>query len=364
MKKIGLLGGTFDPVHLTHIQNAKNAYEQLNLDEVWLIPVLNNPFDKTIVATNKQRLDMLNLAIEDYPYIKICDIELKKDINVKSYTFDTVSELKEIYSDYEFYFIIGYDQASKFHLWYKSEELAKLAKIAVISRLGYSKSENFDKYLMTEINTQATNTSSSLIRDGKCLDLDQKVLNYMMTNSIYTKTMIKPRMSEKRYIHTLSMTNLACEFAKNNGVDVSKARAAGLLHDVAKEMDKDEMTKIMEKYFSKHLDASFPVWHQWVSAYVAKNEFAIDDEEILTAITNHTTGSINMSKLDMCIYCADQYDPSRGYDSSKEIELCNKDIVAGFKKALIDFYNFSKEKNRNIDQIFYDIYKKYVLEEK
>lgn len=363
MKKIGLLGGTFDPIHLTHIQNAKLAYQQLGLDEVWLIPVLNNPFTKTIVATSLQRLDMIKLAIKDEPYIKICDIELKKDPQLKSYTYDTVKELKTLY-DADFYFIIGYDQASKFDLWYKSDELAKMAKIAIISRLGYELPSFLNKYHMIELKTKATNTSSSAIRQGVHLeDLNQDVLKYMMEHSIYTKTMIKSRMSEKRYIHTLSMTDLACEFALCNDVDEKKARVAGLLHDVAKEMDKDEMMRIMETHFKEHLDASFPVWHQWVSSYVAKTEFKIDDPQIIQAIQNHTTGSCNMSKLDMCIYCADQYDPSRGYDSSKEIELCKKDIEQGFKQALIDFYEFSKAKNRKIDQVFFDIYSKYVLEE-
>jgi nicotinate-nucleotide adenylyltransferase len=67
-----------------------------------------------------------------------------------------------------------------------------------------------------------------------------------------------------------------------------------------------------------------------------------------------------MSRLDMCIYCADKYDRSRGYDSSKEIELCKKDIREGFKQSLEDFYTFSKKKNRPIDPIFFDVYKTYV----
>ena len=106
MARIGLLGGTFDPIHNAHINIAKEAYEQLNLDEIWFIPVLNNPFEKKIVATNEQRVKMIELASKDYSYMKICDIELKKDPNVKSYTYDTLKELNEIY-DHEFYFKCG-----------------------------------------------------------------------------------------------------------------------------------------------------------------------------------------------------------------------------------------------------------------
>ena len=79
----------------------------------------------------------------------------------------------------------------------------------------------------------------------------------------------------------------------------------------------------------------------------------------MQAITNHTTASMEMSKLDMCVYCADKLDPLRGYDSSKQIALCKEDILEGFKGELVNFYNFSKEKNRDIDECFFDVYQKY-----
>lgn len=359
MKKIGILGGTFDPIHNIHIRNALLAYQQLGLDEVWIVPVLNNPFNKTIVATNEQRVEMINLAIQPFPFIKLCDFELKQNINEKSYTYNTILAFKEKL-DANYYLIIGYDQALKFDHWYKAKELSKIANIVVITRQGYPQPQCYHTYNMKELHAIPSNTSSSAIRDGKCLDLDDQVLKYMMMHSIYTKTMIKSKMSEKRYLHTLSMTELACNIAKSNQLDQEKAKVAGLLHDIAKEIPYDKAKKIMCQHYPQFIDSPVQIWHQWISAFIAKTVYKIDDQEILQAISNHTTGSVNMSKLDMCIYCADQYDPFRGYDSKKQIELCYKNIKLGFKQALIDFLEYANQKNQKIDPIFNEIYEKYV----
>ena len=72
--------------------------------------------------------------------------------------------------------------------------------------------------------------------------------------------------------------------------------------------------------------------------------FLIEDPIILKAIEDHTTASVDISLIGKCLYVADKLDPLRGYDSSKQIELCKKDINAGFRDSLIDFYEFSKKK--------------------
>lgn len=361
MAKIGLLGGTFDPIHNGHIRNAKAAYQQLKLDEVWFIPVLNNPFTKEIVASNEERMEMIRLATKDYPYMKICDIELHANVNEKSYTYDTLVKLNRMYH-HDFYFIIGYDQAEQFEKWYQADKINTQATLVAIERLGYQKHSNIEKFNMIELEVEATDISSTAIKNGDISALDPEVLHYMMMHSIYTKTMIRPLMSQKRYIHSLSVADTAREFALSNNVDSNKAYIAGLLHDIAKEMPMDQMKALMSRYYPEHLEASVPVWHQWLSAFLAKEKYSVEDADILQAITNHTTASIEMSLLDMCVYCADKYEPTRDFDASKERALCNQNIVEGFRYALKDFYEFSKKKNRKIDKVFFEIYKKYVEE--
>lgn len=154
---------------------------------------------------------------------------------------------------------------------------------------------------------------------------------------------------------------MAKEIAKANHLNEQQAYIAGMFHDVAKEMPDEQALEIMKSHFEKFVDKPIAIWHQWVSKYVSENEFMIDDPVILKAIEDHTTGSLNISPIGKCVYVADKLDPTRGYDSSAQIELCKKDIHAGFRNSLIEFYEFSKKKSRNIDECFYEIYNKYVV---
>ena len=197
------------------------------------------------------------------------------------------------------------------------------------------------------------------MKKGKRNVVDKKVLMYAFRHGLYLENFVRKYMSKKRFDHTCSVAKLARKFANCNGVDGTKAYIAGMLHDIAKEMDRDEEMHLMKEYYPQFVLKPRPIYHQWLSTYLAKKDFYIEDEAILQAITNHTTASMEMSKLDMCVYCADKLDPLRGYDSSKQIALCKEDILEGFKGELVNFYNFSKEKNRDIDECFFDVYQKY-----
>ena len=361
--KIGLLGGSFDPIHDGHVLIAKTVKDVLKLDEVWFIPVLNNPFKDRGMASGEHRIKMIEIATRKDDSMKVCDIELKGDPTVKSYTYHTLLKLKDLYKEHDFYYIIGADQVEKFHLWYEAIKISELVQLVCLGRKGYKSSpENIDQYDMLEISYDPIKASSTAVREGNFKHIDKKVIEYFTMNGLYLDGIVSTYMSEKRFIHTKSMAQLAKEIAIANDLDPLKAYVAGMLHDIAKEMDHKKAEKIMNKYYPDYIHYPEVVWHQWLSCYVSKKVFHIKDKEILQAIENHTTASTNMSKLDMCIYCADKYDRSRGYDSSKQIELCKKDIVEGFKESLKDFYLFSQKKKRDIDPIFFEIYKKYVEE--
>lgn len=361
--KIGLLGGSFDPIHDGHVLIAKTVKKALDLDEVWFIPVLNNPFKDRQMASGKDRIAMIELAISKEKGMKVCDIELHKDPAIKSYTYNTLCELKELYPDDEFYYIIGDDQVLKFDRWYEAQKISSMVQLVCMARKGYETSkENQKQFNMLNIEYEPIKASSTAVRVGNFKHVNKKVIEYFTSHGLYLESIVETYMSKKRFIHTKSMASLAVEIAKANDIDPLKAYVAGMLHDVAKEMEPKKAKKIMEKYYASHLDKPEAVWHQWLSSYVAKKTFHLKDKEILQAIENHTTASTNMSKLDMCIYCADKYDRSRGFDSSKEIEACKADITEGFKMALKDFYTFSKKKNRPIDPIFFEIYNVYVEE--
>ena len=236
-----------------------------------------------------------------------------------------------------------------------------MVQLVCFNRGGYNTdSKNIKKYHFLKMEHDGIEASSTQIRKGDLSLLDKDVLKYISKNGIYLDTMIEPRMKKKRYLHTLSVAFLAAEIAESNGLDSRQAYIAGIMHDVAKEMEHDKAQDLMNKYYSDFVDKPEAVWHQWLSAYVSKNEFLIEDDVILKAIEDHTTASPTISKVGMCLYVADKLDPLRGYDSSADIALCKENIVEGFKKSLISFYEFSIKKGRNIDPCFFDVYNTFV----
>src|SRR5690625_4105945 len=107
MKKIGILGGTFDPPHIGHLIIAEEVRLALELEEVWFIPTATPPHKDEARTDSGHRIKMTKLAIADNPYFKINTIETER--TGKSYTIETIRELKAQYLDYDFHFIIGAD---------------------------------------------------------------------------------------------------------------------------------------------------------------------------------------------------------------------------------------------------------------
>ena len=134
MKKIGIMGGTFDPIHSGHLMLGKQAYEEYDLDCVWYMPSRQPPHKKDHGITPAAlRLEMVNLAVERTPFFSCSDFELRrKDGN--TYTADTLRLLKEEYPDTEFYFIVGADSIFDIEKCYHPELVMKLAVILAADR--------------------------------------------------------------------------------------------------------------------------------------------------------------------------------------------------------------------------------------
>lgn len=356
MSRIGIIGGAFDPIHLGHTKIMAAAIDQLELDRLLIIPTKNNPWKEKAVASDKQRIDMIRIAIRDMTKAVVDTTEIDMDEHKKNYTIDTIELLKNKYYNDELFYIVGMDQAVLFDKWKKAKKISKMVSLVTFARTGYQVNENIDKFHFQIIDVAASNESSTAFKEGKLEMVDKEVLKYISREGLYLRQIVKNYMSKKRYDHTCSVADLAAEFARNNGLDAKKAYIAGMLHDVAKEMDKKKALCLMKKHFSKYTNKPEAIYHQWLSAYIAKYDFLIEDEEILQAIMNHTTANIDMKPLDMCVYCADKLDPLRGYDSSKQIAMCNEDITKGFCQELNNFYEFSKRENRAIDECFFEVY--------
>jgi nicotinate-nucleotide adenylyltransferase len=136
VKKIGIMGGTFDPVHIAHLITAETALVQGRLDEIWFIPVNVPPLKLSGIpeASPVQRMEMLQSAIADVPGYKALDIELRR--SGTSYSIDTMLELHEQYPDYHFSYIIGADRIIDLPKWHRIRELAELVNFIGVMRPG------------------------------------------------------------------------------------------------------------------------------------------------------------------------------------------------------------------------------------
>ena len=132
-KKIGILGGTFDPFHKGHFMLAKTAYQQFELDEVWIMPNGNPPHKRNIEQTDFEiRCEMIRLSIKEAPYMVLCDYEGSEDSY--HFTYQTLGEFKKMYPKDEFYFIIGADSLRDFPTWREPGIIAQLCTLLVACR--------------------------------------------------------------------------------------------------------------------------------------------------------------------------------------------------------------------------------------
>ncbi|WP_268912963.1 nicotinate-nucleotide adenylyltransferase [Lentilactobacillus sp. SPB1-3] len=159
-KKIGLLGGTFNPIHNGHLIIAEQVIDQLGLDEIRFMPDFMPPHvDKKLAIDAKDRVTMINGSIRDNPHFAIEMEEIAR--GGTSYSYDTLVALKRRNPNYEYYFIIGGDMVEYLPKWHKIDELAKLVTFVGVKRSGY---KTTSKYPIIWVDVPFIDISSTLIR--------------------------------------------------------------------------------------------------------------------------------------------------------------------------------------------------------
>jgi nicotinate-nucleotide adenylyltransferase len=132
--RIGLLGGTFDPIHLGHLAAARAAMDCAALDRLLIIPTGRPPHRDGAVAGADQRLEMSRLAIDGDPRLDVSDIEIRRE--GLSYTADTLRQLKKEHPADELFLVLGWDAARLFSSWHRPGEVRRLASVVVVTRPG------------------------------------------------------------------------------------------------------------------------------------------------------------------------------------------------------------------------------------
>lgn len=341
-----IFGGAFDPIHDGHINMAKFASKTLDADVFFVVSRIS--VWKETSAAIEDKINMINLAIKDYPEFKLDLFEVNSG-KIYNYSIDTVRYFKEKFPNDTLYYLIGADQVEQFHHWKDAKELSTLCQIVFFKRANHELiSENISIYNIQMIDGPVVDITSSQIRSCASLLTPFSVVKYIEEHELYYMSQLKALLKEKRYLHSVSVANLSYEIALANNVkDPIKAYIAGLLHDCGKYVCDpivDERKAIMGNE-----DIIQPLQHQFVGVEVAKQVFGIKDTNILNAIKYHATGRAHMSQLEKIVYAADKADPTRGYDSSSLIQAMKQNINEGFVTVLRANKEYLTEKGKRFD---------------
>ena len=168
------------------------------------------------------------------------------------------------------------------------------------------------------------------------------------------RRLAKKRLSAKRYQHTLNVRRMAVKLAKRWGADPEKAALAALLHDTAKELPREEMLQILNDNAIMAENAQnrpSPVWHGICAAILARTQWGVEDEEVLSAIRCHTTGKPGMSLLDEIVFLADMTSAERDYPEVDYLrKLEKKDIHQAMREALEMNLHWLEESGKPVDE--------------
>lgn len=326
MCKIGIFGGTFNPIHLGHINIALSAKKQYSLDKVIFVTSGNPPHKrKQNILDGKIRHIMVKRAIEGIDGFCACDWEIKR--KEYSYTLDSLLHFKEIYPGDDLYFIIGGDSLRDFDKWHKPEEIIKLCTLLVYNRAGVTVKSPFAKEILGDEFNISSSQIREMIENGKDVQnlLPKPVYEFIKRNHLYDpigdiEAKLKTVLTPKRFAHSLGVRDSAIELAKIFGADVKKAEIAGLLHDNAKDLpDLLERSYDLEAETDAFERENIGLIHAKLGAETAKCEFGINDREITEAIKWHTIGKEDMSLLEKIVFVADLIEPGRNFPGVDDI---------------------------------------------
>ncbi|MCL2236607.1 MAG: nicotinate-nucleotide adenylyltransferase [Defluviitaleaceae bacterium] len=370
MKKIGIMGGTFDPIHNGHLRAAEEVREALGLDEITFMPAGNPVLKQGKDITHAlDRLNMCVLATTNNPHFSVNELEIRRA--GITYTVDTVLEWRGLYPNDELYFIVGTDAAKYFHKWRGYEKILENCQLVVVARDWEEKPETDWDFHWVEI-TQLDISSTQIRKDleeGKSVRylVPDGVAAYIEQNGLYKGEMatledaLAAELSRPRFQHSLAVKKEAIALGKFHGADdetLEKIEIAGLLHDCAKNLCEElpyaEIAKVCARggydlpgFFEK----SPTLAHGYMGAVLSGEVYGVSDPEIQSAIACHTFGKANMSFIDKIIYLADFFEPTRPKNQARTAarELAYKNI----DKAMIFVLKLTIERNESLGRMIY-----------
>ena len=351
MARIGLFGGSFNPVHNGHVHAARAFLRLLSLDRLIVMPAADPPL-KTLPNGSpdaQTRMRMLHAAMEDVPGAEISDLEIRR--GGKSYTYDTLLQLRALYPNDDLYLLMGTDGLLTFDRWFRYDEVFSLAKLGVALRSDLSSkdresvqncAERYRKDFGAEItlfDNEVLEISSTTVRRMLffgCGDdyLPASVSETIRSESLYGcgqsyRNLIYPRLEEvslslhdeSRKAHAVGCSRTAKELARLYGVNETDAERAGILHDLTKALRPPEQLRLCRQYgiiVDEYPPDQYKLLHGKTAAAAAKVIFG-ENDAVCGAISWHTTGKADMTQLEKILYIADYIEPNRRFDGVDEL---------------------------------------------
>ncbi len=400
MARIGIMGGTFNPVHNVHLIMAEEARRQFQLKKVLFMPSKNPPHKKKrSIASDEHRKRMIQHAIQDNPAFVFSDLELEREGT--TYTKDTLAALKQLYPNDKFYFIVGGDSLASMEKWYEPAYIFKNCRVLAANRdetdggqirklkLLYEK-----KYgaKIAEIQMPPISISSEMIRNKLAEHsfisgyVPACVERYIRANQLYgcmdplflhlpsEREVIRylaANLKPKRFLHTLGVAATAANLAAIHHANPKEAYLAGLLHDCAKYLTGEEELELCEQEQIPLSDVerkNTVLIHGKLGAHFARTRYGVENEEILSAIRFHTTGRPGMGLLEKIIYLADYMEPGRKmecqpYTLTEIRKMCYIEIDEALRMVLESCICYLQQTQAPIDPLTMETYQYYSREE-
>ena len=357
--RIAVYGGSFNPPHLGHIEAARSVMRSLRPDRFLIVPA-STPPHKALAEdspTPAQRSELCRLAFAEIPQAEVSEIELHRE--GKSYTYDTVLQLRREYPEAELCLVIGTDMLVSFEEWYHFRFLLENCTLAVLSRAEEDGEELREKAeaLRAEYDAKIVllpheplEASSEKIRERLPLRAGEDLLS----DTVYSESIrrryygAKPELTwlrgkvldhldEHRVAHVAGCENEAVQLAVHWGEDPELAAEAAILHDITKRCSKEQQLQYCEKYgiINDNSEiANYRLLHAKTGAALARDLFGVDDT-VYEAIRWHTTGKADMTLFEKILFLADYIEPTRDFEGIDALRaLAFEDLDAAMALGL------------------------------
>lgn len=354
--RIGLFGGSFDPVHREHVKLARAAAQELKLDKLFVLPSFVAPHKlQGSKADGKERAELCRIAFRGLPQAEVDEYELSR--GETSYSYITCAHFRSLYPHDELFFVMGADMLENFPLWRKPEEILKNVTLAACGRATglpveaarkiealYGKSPVLIPFTGEDVSSTKIRVELAFGKSPETLD--EEVLKEIRKRGLYTHPAIAPALAlekEERREHSFRTALTAVKYAKREGIAEERALLACALHDCGK------YVPLSSPYLTGFVPPEgvpAPVLHQFTGAYLAEHLFGIDDREIIDAIAYHTSGKENMTPLGKLVLVADMVEEGRAFEGVDELRAAldkslDEAVIACLSRQIV----FLREKN-------------------